>query len=62
MGAMRMTPTATTAVLLGLSPLHLQMEAEAKAGVYKLSCNDQWKLKGFGHTCMTRNMQNPSNG
>jgi hypothetical protein len=43
MESMRMNATAATEVLLGLSPLHL--EAEAKGGVYRLKCNDQWKPK-----------------
>jgi hypothetical protein len=39
--------------------LHLQVEAEAKAGYYRLCCNDQWKLKseGFGHAYMTQDMK-----
>jgi hypothetical protein len=44
-GAMRKTPTAAIEVLLGLPPLHLQVDAEAKAGNYRLRCNDQWKPK-----------------
>jgi hypothetical protein len=31
-GAMRTTPTAVVEVLLGLPPLHLQVEAKAKVG------------------------------
>jgi hypothetical protein len=43
-------------VLLGLPP---QLEAEAKAGIYRLECNDQWKQtsKGFRHARMTRNTE-----
>jgi hypothetical protein len=43
-------------VLLGLAPLHLQVEAEAKAGNYRLRSNDQWKPKseGFGHAYVTQ--------
>jgi hypothetical protein len=44
--AMRTAPTAPTAameVLLGLPPLHLQMEEEAKVGNYRLHYNKQWK-------------------
>jgi hypothetical protein len=54
MGAMRTPPTVAILVLLALLPLHLQLEAEAKVGVYTLSCNNQWKpkLEGFGHACM----------
>jgi hypothetical protein len=38
-GGMR---TAAMEVLLGLPPLHLQVEAEAKIGNYRLLCSDQW--------------------
>jgi hypothetical protein len=40
-------------------PLHLQVEAEAKAGNYRLYCNDQWKPKseGFGYAYMTQEMK-----
>jgi hypothetical protein len=50
-GALR---TAPTAVLLGLPPLHLQVQAEAKARDYRLHCSDQWKPKFgyFGHDKM----------
>jgi hypothetical protein len=34
-GAIRTAPTAATEVLLGLPPLHLQLEAEARAGIYR---------------------------
>jgi hypothetical protein len=53
---MRTSPTAAIVVLLELPPVHLQLEAEAKARVYRLNCNDQWKskLEGFGHACMTQ--------
>jgi hypothetical protein len=50
-------------VLLGFPPLYLQLEMKAKAGIYRLYCNVQWKHKseGFGHACMTQNMErNPS--
>jgi hypothetical protein len=58
-GAMRMTPTAAVEVLLGLLSLHLQLETQAKAGIYGLYCNKQWepKSEGFGHAHMTWNMQ-----
>jgi hypothetical protein len=57
--SMRMTSTVATEVHLGLPPLHLQLEAEAKAGIYRLDCNNRWKPKseGFGHACMTPNME-----
>jgi hypothetical protein len=41
MGAMKTTPTAATEVLLGLPPLHVVIEAEAQAGIYRLMCNQQ---------------------
>jgi hypothetical protein len=44
-GAIRTAPTAAMEVLLGLPPLHLQVEADAKVGNYRLYCNDQWKPK-----------------
>jgi hypothetical protein len=36
----------------------MQVEVEAKAGNYRLHCNDQWKTKskGFGHAYMTQDM------
>jgi hypothetical protein len=42
-GTMKTDPTAATEVLIGLCPLHLQLEAEARAGIYRLYCSDQWK-------------------
>jgi hypothetical protein len=53
------TTTEAIEVLLGLPPLHLQLEAEVKARIYRLDCNDQWKptSEGFGHECVTRNME-----
>jgi hypothetical protein len=50
-GAMRTAPTAAIEVLLGLRPLHLKIEAEARAGIYILSCTEQWKPKPlrYGH-------------
>jgi hypothetical protein len=36
-GAMRTAPTAAIEVLLGLPHLHLQLEAEARAGIYRVS-------------------------
>jgi ribonuclease HI len=58
-GAMKTAPTAAIEVLLGLHPLHLQLEAEARAGIYRLHCSEQWKpkSKGFGHAHMTQNME-----
>jgi hypothetical protein len=57
---MRTTPTAVAVeVLLGLPPLHLQVEVEAKVGNYRLCCSDQWKPKseGFGHAYVTQDMK-----
>jgi hypothetical protein len=52
-GAMRTAPTAEIEVLLGLPPLHLQLEAEARAGIYR--------KPGFEHVYMTQGMKkNPS--
>jgi hypothetical protein len=55
-GAMRTAPTAAMKVLLGLPPLYLQVEIEARIGNYRLRCNDQWKpkLEDFGHAYMTQ--------
>jgi hypothetical protein len=39
--AMRTAPTAATEALLELPPLHLKMEAEARAKIYRLKCNEQ---------------------
>jgi hypothetical protein len=39
-GATRTTPTAALETLLGLPPLHLQLEAEARAGIYRLSATN----------------------
>jgi hypothetical protein len=49
---MKTTPAAAMEVLLGLTPLHMMIEAEAQAGIYRLKCNQQWKPKStnFGHT------------
>jgi hypothetical protein len=44
-GAKKTAPTAVTEVLLVLPSLHLQLEAEARAGIYKAYCRDQWKPK-----------------
>jgi hypothetical protein len=57
--AMRTAPTAAIEVLLGLPPLQLQVRAEAKAGNYRLCCNDQQKPKSkdFGRAYMTQDMK-----
>jgi hypothetical protein len=61
-GGIRTAPTAAMEVLLGLPPLYLQVEAEAKVGNYILRCNDKWKPKseGFGHAYMTQDMKKES--
>jgi hypothetical protein len=56
-GAMRTTPTATVLALLGLPPLHLQLEAESKVGVYRLNRNDQWKAKSKEVLTCLHNME-----
>jgi hypothetical protein len=58
-GAMRTAPTAAMDNLLGLPPLHLQVESKARIGNYRLRCNDQLKHKseGFAHEYMTQKMK-----
>jgi hypothetical protein len=58
-GAIRTAPTAAMEVLLGLPPLHLQVEAKFRIGNYRLHCYDQWKPKseGLGHAYMTQDMK-----
>jgi hypothetical protein len=58
-GAMRTAPTTAMEVLLGLPPLHLQEEAEARIGNYRLRCNDQRKPRseGFGHANITQDIE-----
>jgi hypothetical protein len=59
---MKTIPTAAMEVLLGLPPLHVMIEMEAHAGIYRLMCNQQWKPKSTntGHTKKSRDMENPS--
>jgi hypothetical protein len=52
--AIRTPPTAAIEVLFGLPPLHLQLEAEARAGIYRLYCSEQWKPKSIGFDTRTR--------
>jgi hypothetical protein len=49
---------AATEVIIGLLPLHLHFEAEARAGIYRLYCSDQWKPKseGSGYAYMTQGL------
>jgi hypothetical protein len=58
-GAVRTAPTAAMEALLGLPPLHVQVEAEARVCNYTLRCNDQWKPKseGFQHAYMIQDME-----
>jgi hypothetical protein len=51
-------PTVATEVLLGLPPLNLKIEAEAQAGIYRLSCNEQWRSKSlwYAHTSIAQDM------
>lgn len=41
--AMKMATTAATKVHPGFPPLHLKAEAKVLAGIYRLSCNEQWR-------------------
>jgi hypothetical protein len=43
-GATKTAPTAAIEVLIRLPPLHLQLEGEARAGIYGLYCSDQRKV------------------
>jgi hypothetical protein len=50
-GVMTTTPAAAMEVLLGPSPLHVTIEVEAQAGIYRLMCNQQWRPRctKYGH-------------
>jgi ribonuclease HI len=54
---MRTVPIAAIEVLLRL-PLHLKIESEARVGIYRLRCNEQWGPKSlwYGHTSISRDM------
>jgi hypothetical protein len=56
---MKTTPTAAMEVLLGLQPLHVTIEAEAQAGIYKLMCNQQRRPRSMnnGNTKKSRDMK-----
>ena len=58
-GVMKMTPKAAMKVLLGLLPLHMMTEAEAKEGFYRLMCTLHWRPKStnFGHTKKSWDME-----
>jgi ribonuclease HI len=49
MGAMKTTPTAAMEVLLGLLPLHVIINVEAQAGIYRLMCNQQWRPRSTNY-------------
>jgi hypothetical protein len=57
-GAMKTAPTAAIEGLSGLPELHLLLEVEARAGIYRLYCSDQWKLKpeSSGHAHKAQGM------
>jgi len=50
-GVMKITSAAAMEVLLELPPLHVMIEEEAQAEIYRIMCTQQWKLKSanFGH-------------
>jgi hypothetical protein len=56
-GAMTTTLTAGIVALLEHPPLHLQLEAEVKAGFNRINGNEQWKPRseGFGCARMAQN-------
>lgn len=56
-GAMRTAPTTALEALLGLVPLHLMIEAEARRAAYRLKCGGQWTTAGgmLGHTRVLSN-------
>jgi hypothetical protein len=52
-GTMRMAVMTAIEVHLRLPSLHLQLEEEAKAGLYRMDYNSEWKPKSKGFwTCM----------
>jgi hypothetical protein len=56
---MKMTPTVAMKVLLGLPPLHVMIEVEVHAGIYRLMYTQQWgpKSTNFGNTKKSWDMQ-----
>jgi hypothetical protein len=58
-GTMKPLPTLAIEVLIQLSPLPLQLDAEAREGIYRFYYSDQRKPKseGFGHVYMTQSMK-----
>jgi hypothetical protein len=57
--AMRTAQAAAIDVFLGIPPLHLQLEGEARAEIYRHLCSDQWKHKTevFGQAYVTQVMK-----
>jgi hypothetical protein len=55
---MRTNLTTAIEVVLGLPSLHLKMEAEAQAGIYRLNCNELWKPKSvwYWHASKAQDM------
>jgi hypothetical protein len=57
-----MTPTAAMEVLLRVPPLHVMIEVEAQAGIYRIMCT--WlcrpKSSNFGHTKQSCEMEHES--
>lgn len=51
-GAMRSTPTATMEILLGLTPLDIEIKAKARVCAHRLTCGNNWvdKNNHIGHT------------
>jgi hypothetical protein len=58
-GAMKTTPTTAIELLLGHTPLHVTMEAEAQPGIYRLMSNQQWRPRftNYGHAKKSRDME-----
>jgi hypothetical protein len=58
-GARRTALTAAIEVFLELRPLQLQLESEARAGIYRIYCSDKCESKSddFGHTYLTQGMK-----
>jgi hypothetical protein len=55
-GVMRMGPTATVDVLMGLSQLTIDVETQAR--IYRLLCRQLWKPKSlnFSHSRKSQDM------
>jgi len=58
-GATTTTSKVTMGFLLGLSPLHVIIEAKAQAVTYKMTRNHQWKPKStnYGNNETCRDME-----